>query len=333
MRFKHAAMAAALVLVALISQPARSEVNEIRITYQPGIIYLPVVVMRHEKMIEQAAAKAGVPGFKASYSIFGGGGAATDALLSGNVDVVTTGVSNMLLLWDRTKGGVKGFASSSATPMWLISTDPKVKTLADLTSADRIAVPTVKISSQAILLQMAARKLYGDDQFARLDQYTTTLGHPDAMAALGSGGSGLNGHFSGSPFQQQEAKLPGAHVVITSTEILGGPLSNAVYFGMTKFHDENPKTVAIFLEAARAAQDFIAAHPREACAIYAEMSGDKTSLDGLTAMITQPDMFYNLIPVGTMATALHMADTHVLKTRPTSWKDYFFADIYQQPGN
>jgi NitT/TauT family transport system substrate-binding protein len=128
-------------------------------------------------------------------------------------------------------------------------------------------------------------------------------------------------------------KLPGAHVIATSTEIMGGPVSNSVYFGMTKFHDENPKTVAVFLEAARAARDFIAAHPREACAMYAELSGDKTPVDELTAMITQPDMFYNLVPVGTMATALHMADTHVLKTRPASWKDYFFPEIYEQAGN
>lgn len=333
MRVQHAVLAAVLAVLAFCAGPVRAEVNEIRITYQPGIIYLPVIVMRHEKLIEQAAAANGLPGLQAKYSIFGGGGAATDALLSGNVDVVTTGVSNMLLLWDRTKGGVKGFASASATPMWLISTDPKVKTLADLTSDDKIAVPTVKISSQAILLQIAARKMYGDDQFAKFDQFTTTLGHPDAMAALTAGGTGLNGHFSGAPFQQQEIKLPGAHVVATSTEIMGGPLSNAVYFGMTKFHDENPKTVAIFLQAARAAQDFIAAHPHEACEMYAEMSGDKTPVAQLEAMITQPDMFYNLVPVGTMMTAQHMADIHVLKSRPASWKDYFFADVYNLAGN
>ncbi len=312
---------------------ARAEVSEIRITRQPGIIYLPVVVMQHEHLVEKAGAAIGLPDLRASYTVFGGGGAATDALLSGNVDVVTTGVSNMLLLWDRTKGGVKGFASSSATPMWLISTNPAVKSLKDLTEADKIAVPTVKISTQAILLQMAARKLYGDDQYAHFDAMTTTLGHPDAMAALASGGTGLNGHFSGAPYEQVEAKLPGAHVIANSTEIMGGPISNAVYFGLTRFHDGNPKVVAAFLSAARAAEAFIAQHPREACAMYLEVTGEKLNVDDLTALIRGPDMFYNLVPVGTMATALHMADTHVLKTRPASWKDFFFSDVYELPGN
>jgi NitT/TauT family transport system substrate-binding protein len=319
--------------VLLAAGSARAEVSEIRITRQPGIIYLAVTVMEQAKLIEKAATAQGMPGLKATYSVFGGGGAATDALLSGNVDVVTTGVSNMLLLWDRTKGGVKGFGSSSATPMWLLSNNPNVKSLKDLTAADKIAVPTVKISTQAILLQIAARKLYGDAEFAKFDSMTTTLGHPDAQASLSSGGGGLTGHFSGSPFQQAEAKLPGVHVVATSTDIMGGPVSNAVYFGTQKFHDSNPGAVKVFLTAAREAEKFIAENPREACEMFVAVTGDKTPLDDLVAMIKQPDMFYNTTPVGTMATAMHMADIKVLKTRPESWKDYFFPEAHGLAGN
>ena len=335
MRAVHAFLAVTALVLLAVAMPdqARAEVKEVRISYQPGIIYLPVVVMRHEKLIEKAAAEAGMPDVTTSYKIVGGGGVATDALLSGNLDVVTTGVSNLLLLWDRTKGGVKGFASSSATPLWLISTNPKVKTLKDIGEGDKIALPTVKISSQAILLQMAARKLYGDDQYAKLDQYTVTLGHPDAMAALASNGGGLTGHFSGPPFEQEELKLPGAHLVTTSTEIMGGPVSNAAYFGLTKFHDENPKIVAAFLKAAQQAEDFIQDHPREACAIYAEMTGDKTPIDKLVEIIQSPGMYYDLNPVGTYATAMHMVDTHVMKNRPASWKDYFFKEAWDLPGN
>jgi len=335
MRVLHTGIAAALLAFSFILPPtyARAEVNELRITYQPSIIYLPVIVMRHEKLIEKAGASAGMPELKANYSIFGGGGAAIDALLSGNIDIITSGVSNMLLLWDRTKGGVKGYAQSSATPLWLITTNPKVKTLRDLAEGDKIALPTVKISSQAILLQIAARKLFGDANYAQLDQYTTTLGHPDAVVALMTQSGGIDGHFSAPPYQQQEARLPGAHVVTTSTEIMGGPVSNAIYFGTTKFHDSNPKVVAAFYKAAAEAEDFIRDHPREACEMYAELSGDKTPIDELVKIIQEPGMLYNSVPVGTMATALHMVDTHVMKTRPASWKDFFFAEAYDLPGN
>lgn len=329
-------MKALLLAVALLLQVsgAHAEVGEIRISRQPGIIYLAVIVMEQSKLIEKHAAANGVPGLAAKYAVFNGGGVGMDALLSGNIDIVTTGVSNMLLLWDRTKGGVKGYASSSATPMWLMSNNPNVKSLSDLGPTDKIAVPTVKISTQAILLQIAARKLYGDANYDHFDGMEITLGHPDAAAALTSGGGGaLTGHFSGAPFQQAEAANPNLHVVTTSTDIMGGPVSNAVYFGTQKFHDANPAVVKTFLGAAAEAAKFIVDHPREACAMYIAATGEKASVDDLVTIITKPDMFYNLTPVGTYATASHMADTKVLKTRPVSWKDFFFDDLHALAGN
>jgi len=329
-------MKALFVAIALLlsAGAARAEVSEIRISRQPGIIYLAVIVMDQAKLVEKHAAAFGVPGLKASYKVFNGGGVGMDALLSDNIDVVTTGVSNMLLLWDRTKGGVKGFASSSATPMWLMSSNPKVKTLSDLGPSDKIAVPTVKISTQAILLQIAARKLYGDAGFDHFDSMEVTLGHPDAAAALASGGGGaLTGHFSGAPYQQAEALNPSLHVVTTSTEIMGGPVSNAVYFGTQKFHDGNPGVVKTFLAAATEASRFIAEHPREACAMYIAATGEKMSVDELVDIISKPDMFYTLNPVGTFATAAHMADTKVLKSRPAGWKDFFFPEVHGLEGN
>lgn len=332
MRGLHTAFAV-LLSATLACAPARAEVSEIRITRQPGIIYLPVVVMEQAKLVEKAAAAVGLPSLKATYIVVGGGGVATDGILSGNVDVATTGVSNLLLLWDRTKGGVKGYAGASATPLWLLSDNPNVKSLKDLSASDKIALPTVKISSQAILLQIAARAIYGDADYAHFDAMTTTLAHPDAVAALSSGGGGLTGHFSGPPFQQSELKLLGVHLVTTSTDIMGGPVSNALFFGSQKFHDANPNVVKAFMTAAAEAERFIAEHPQEACAMYAAATGDKTPIDELVAIIKSPGMFYDLNPVGTLKTALHMADTKVLKMRPTNWKDYFFAEADALLGN
>ena len=239
----------------------------------------------------------------------------------------------MLLLWDRTKGQVKGLAGSSATPMWLISNNPAVKTLSDLKPTDKIAVPTVKVSSQAIILQIAARKLFGDDKFDHFDAMTTTLGHPDALASLTSNGGSLTGHFSGAPYQAVEAAAPGLHVVTTSEEILGGPYSNAVYFAHTRFHDANPKLVRAFMTAAQKASDFIAAHPREACELYLKATGEKQSVDLLMKQIGDPKTSFSTAPFGMMRVANHMADTKVLKTRPAKWQDFFFPEAASLPGN
>ena len=69
--------------------------------------------------------------------------------------------------------------------MALISRDANIKSLKDIGPNDKIAVPTVKISTQAIVLQIAAAELwFGADQWAKLDANTVQLGHPDAYAAL-----------------------------------------------------------------------------------------------------------------------------------------------------
>ncbi|MFX6330761.1 hypothetical protein ABTF76_21135, partial [Acinetobacter baumannii] len=84
--------------------------------------------------------------------------------------------------------------------------NPNIRTLRDVGPADRIAVPTVRVSTQAILLQMAAAQLYGADQWARLDANTVQLGHPDAVAALSNPQHEVASHFSAPPFQANELK-------------------------------------------------------------------------------------------------------------------------------
>lgn len=93
----------AVVLIASISG-ATAETTEVRITKQPGLLYLPMILMEEGRLIEKHAKLAGLGDVKSTWITFNSGGAATDALLSGNVDFVTSGGSNMLLLWDRTKG-------------------------------------------------------------------------------------------------------------------------------------------------------------------------------------------------------------------------------------
>src|SRR6185437_10074488 len=112
--------ACAAFLVAPLSAVAQQK-SEITITRQPGILYLPSHVMEKQRLIEQEAARRGVPNLQVKWVNLSGGGAQTDALLSGSVDAVNTGVGNLLLLWDRTKGGVKGIVANSALPLTLIT--------------------------------------------------------------------------------------------------------------------------------------------------------------------------------------------------------------------
>src|SRR3954451_18186514 len=130
------ALAAACALTC--THAGAQQKSEISITRQPGILYLPSHVMEKQMLIEKQAEKLGVPNLKVEWRVLTGGGVQTDALLSGSVDVVNTGVGNLLLLWDRTKGGVKGIVANSALPLALITRNPNIKTLKDYGPDDKI---------------------------------------------------------------------------------------------------------------------------------------------------------------------------------------------------
>src|SRR6202171_2903499 len=61
--------AAALFALAMAGA-ARAEVSELRITKQPSIIYLPLVVMEQNKLVEKHAKAAGLPEFKMTWITF-----------------------------------------------------------------------------------------------------------------------------------------------------------------------------------------------------------------------------------------------------------------------
>ena len=329
-RWLRSVIGAGLALA--MAAPATAEVSELRITKQPSIIYLPLVVMEQDKLLEKHAKAAGLGDLKVSWITFNSGGASTDALLSGSVDLVTSGVSNLLLLWERTKGEVNGLTSVGGLPMLLVTRDPAVKTLKDFTEKDKIAVPTIKVSSQAMVLKMAMEKMYGEAARDKLDAMTVQLGHPDAMIAVVGGSSEVNSHFSAPPYQFTELKTPGVHLVLDSSDVFGGPASNAVVFGTRKFYDANPKTIAAFIAGLEEANRLIARDPAAAAKIYLDATHEKYSVDEVVAMIKAPNVVYSTTPNATMVFATFMFKTGLIKTRPATWKEFFFPVVHNLPG-
>jgi NitT/TauT family transport system substrate-binding protein len=330
-----ASLALALPL-ALPASPAQAQQkSEISLSRQPGIFYMPTHIIEKLKLIEKHAASLGVPGVTTKWITFSGGGAQTDALLAGGVDILNTGTGNLLLLWDRTRGGVKGIVACSAQPMTLISRDPNIKSLKDFGPNDKIAVPTVKVSTQAIVLQIAAAELFGPDQWSKLDPNTVQLGHPDAYAALSNPKHEVHSHFSIPPFTFLELKnVSGAHVVLNSPDVMGGPLSQAQFFTTTKFADANPKIIQAVRDATKEAQDMIRNDTGKAVEIYKEVTGDKTPAEEILAWLKEPGMMeWNLEPQGTMKFADHLFKTGTLKTRPKAWTDYYLPIAHDLKGS
>ncbi|SRR6266852_2429427 len=318
-----------------LALPAASETGEVRLAQQYGISYLPLTVMNHEKLLEGAAAKAGIPGLKVIWSQFGAGNAMNEALLSGNLDFASGGVGPLLIIWSKTKGrqDVRAVASLNSMPLYLNVIDPDIKTLKDISEKDRIAMPAAKVSIQAVTLQMAAEQVFGEGQWAKLDPRTVSMAHPDAMAAMMSGKSEISGHFGSPPFQSQELEDKRVHRLLSSYDVLGGPATFNVVWTLKKFHDDNPKTYGAFLAALEEAVQLIKAAPSRAASIYIEAEKSKIPITDVEKLIRDPENVFTTTPQNVMKYATFMHKIGSIEHLPRSWAELFFPEMHTASGS
>jgi NitT/TauT family transport system substrate-binding protein len=314
---------------------ARAEVAEVSIAFGPGITFLPLVIVKQLHLLEKHAAASGLADLKANWVYITGASTTNDGILSGRLQIAASGVPGFLQMWSRTAGSpnaVAAIAAVTSLPQYLNTDDPAVHTIADFKSSDRIALPAVKVSSQAIFLEMAAASAFGMENYAKLDPMTVSMAHPDAMAAMLSGAGGITAHFTSPPFQYLELRKPQMHRVLSSYDVMGGPATLIVAWCTRRFHDENPRTSAAFLGALDDAMTIIAKDRRQAAELYIQSSGDKTPVDDIIAMIGDPQAEYTTTPKGIAKYTEFLGRTGALKTRPAKWQDLFF-DLGSRQGS
>ncbi|MFL5312792.1 MAG: ABC transporter substrate-binding protein [Myxococcales bacterium] len=323
------------LLLILFAAPAFAETNEIRCAQQYGTSYLALMLMQDQKLVEKHAKQAGLGDVKVTWAKLGGPGAMNDALLSGGLDFGTGGVPSLITLWAKTAGTpmeVRGVGALNDMPNELMTNNPKVKALKDFGPGDKIAVTTVKISTQALLLQMAAAKEFGEKSYDKLDPLTVSMPHPDAAAALLSGSGSITAHFASPPFSYQEY-AKGMRTVISSYDILGGPATFNVVWSTKKFHDQNPKAYQAFVAAFQEATDQINKDKKAAAETYKRMSGSNEPVAELVKQLNDPKVRFTLEPHRLNVTAEFMHKVGRISKKPASWKDLFFDNVHSLSGS
>jgi NitT/TauT family transport system substrate-binding protein len=324
----------ATAIVTLGAPSAGAETRTIRIAKQFGISYLPLTVMEEKKLLEAQGRQMGLD-LKTEWIQFTGGPPMNEAIISGNLDFASGGVGPLLTIWSKTRGnlGVKGVAALNAMPLDLNSNNPDVKTIKDFTDKDRIALPGVKVSIQAVTLQMAAEKVFGRGQYDKLDSLTVTLSHPDGMAQLLSGKSEITAHFTSAPFMYQELEDKRIHKVLDSYEVLGGAHTFNVVWATARLHDENPKIVQAFIAALDDAMKQIAKDPAEAAKVWVKNENSKIPVAEIERMIRLPENEWTMVPKRIMSYADFMSRVGLIAAKPAQWQDVFFDDIHKLPGS
>lgn len=325
------AVSTGLLLASLST--AFAETATLRIAQQFGIGYLPLIVANERGLIEQEAKSLGITPPKIEWLKLSGAAAMNDALISGGLDFATAGIAPMILTWDKTRSNVKilGVASLGSMSNVLTTNNPNIKTLADFTAKDRIALPSVKVGFQPIVLQMAADKAFG--QYDKLDDLTVSMPHPDATAAILSGRTEITAHFTSPPFVQQQLATGKVHPILSSYDVLGGPHTFNVVYTTKKFLDDNPKTIEAFVKGLDTANAWIKANPSDAAALYIEAEQSKLTPAFVEAIIRDKEVDFTTTPQGAQKFADFEAKVGLIKQTPASWRELFWSGLHGKNGN
>jgi NitT/TauT family transport system substrate-binding protein len=303
---------------------------------QRGLLYLPVDEMVSGGILQQEATKLGLGKVEATAKTLSGPGPIIDALLSGSADYGTAALPSLLTLWDKTHGTpneVKAVGTVSNGAMVLYTINPNVKTIADFTEKDRIAVPTVGISFNAMMLEMASEKLWNDPH--RLDHLTVGLGHPDAVAAMsaGYGHATVTAHIAVQPFTERGLKLPGAHIIADSREVFGGPLTQITLLATKQTKEKNP---ILFKAVANALEESIKVankDKRAAAILWKNAQSAPESVDELVHLLSDPGFEFTSTPHRIAYFAAFLNRIGTLKSKVGDWKDLFWETAYNQKGD
>ena len=327
--------AGALSLLALTGL-ARGESNEVRIAMPYGVGYLPVYVAADKGFIQERAKAAGLGEVKVDIRHMASGPASSDLLLSGDADMAMGGFGPAFVLWDKTRGAqkIKVITPLSGNAIWLLSSDPKIKTIRDFGPNDRIAVSAIKVTGQAIALQMASAKEWGWDQRFKLDANMVSMSNPDGMAMVLGGVSEVRTQAAIPPFSIEMMESGKVHMVLNSDDVMDPKASLSVLYGTSKFHDGNPKLYAATAAALEAAFDFIRDHPHEAAEIYIAREPQKHDLAWIEKMINDRTLLrYGSTPRGFQKYAEFMFAAGTLKSKPDTWKDLCWENMWGKDGS
>ncbi len=115
-----------------------------------------------------------------------------------------------------------------------------MKTLADFSDKDRIAVPGIKTSLPAVVLQMAAAKAFGDKQYNKLDPITVPLPHPMPPPYCSPAAARSTATWHRRRSRTPRPPRPGCTASSHTVDVLGNITLDMTYTSK-KFYEANPR--------------------------------------------------------------------------------------------
>lgn len=310
---------------------------KLRISIQPGMSMMPLVIAQEAKLVEKHLAAAGQRNVAIEWTQISGGTAMNDALLSDSIDFASGGLPPAVLLWEKTKGTpleARALASMASIPQMLFSRNPRVSTIRDFGPQDRIAVPALRVGLQAMLVQMAAAQAFGPEAWNRYENIMVQISHADAFAALsGAVQTEITAHMSGPPQQWTQMRDPRLTRVFESTSVTDGPASQNVIYARLAFRQRHPDTVAAVLAALDEAMANIRQDLRGSVETFLRVQRTNMDASELAGNLRDPNVTFDTTPNRSMFFAQFMLRAGLIRQVPAVWRDMWMPDMHARNGS
>lgn len=252
------------------------EEKTITIAYQGGVGYAPVHILEAKELIEENYDGDVTVEFVKLDS----GAAINEGIIGGTIDIGCMGLGPAVA---GVAAGIpyKVISNLCSQSHGLMSNDPEITSLADITSEDKIALVNTG-SFQHILLGMAAEQALGDAH--ALDNNIQAMSHAEGMAALESGTVKL--HLTSSPFIYQERVNENYTELTEINEVWPSGNSFLVAMASTSLAEDTELFDAVNAAFGQAI-DFINENPEETAEIESEYL--ELDLETVTGYLAEED--------------------------------------------
>lgn len=288
---------------------------KITIAEQFGLAYAPLQVVKELKLLEK-----NLPGVEVNWTQLGNTAAIREAMLANKVDTGFMAIPPFLIGWDKGMTW-KIIGGLSSSPVGLVTYKESVKSIADFTSEDRIAVPQPG-SIQHILLSMACEKEFGDAH--KLDDLLVTLSHPDGMTAL-LAKRDITAHFTTPPYLYKELENKGMHQILDGRDAAGRDFTFIVGACTEKFHNDNPDVYKAFVKSLSEAIAFVNENPEKTSAMLSKIYNIPE--DELVKYLTWEGMEYSQKVKGINTFAEFMKRYGYIAKTPSKASDIVWDDV------
>ena len=327
-----------LALIFSLSAPvaafaaSNSKAQHVIVSYQDNIGFLPLMVMQDKQLFEKHAEALGV-NLTVDYAVVPDK-EINESINSGAVQILSSSVTAFADAWSSHTGfykkNIKALSGLSSFPYILTTNKPNVKSLADFTNEDRIAINEKDRSLPAQILLMAEAQYFGSSADRKINDklknLLVTMTPYDGMRMLVAKKNGITAHFISPPSSYHELAQKNIHAVLNSENILGPMATTEIIYTSTRFYKNNPKIIKAFTLALSDAIAFIKHENMSAISIYRKLAVDAMPVDLLQQVLSDPKIQFTTEMNNVMKMIEFRYKVGLIKDKPKKAKEIFFED-------